>query len=605
MTVVSDYSRYMATESSDSDDAQTGVSADGTDDNRGKKKLLGRRSYMKLAGATTAAAAVTGVASATDDYDVVEARGQTVRIGQGETYENTLVDLSTGEDFLILIEGSDSVVRNVGFEGLFRGGNFIISITAGSGDVLVENVYLGDGATKEGESFVHGPGAIFKHRRSNADVTFRYCNVQGYPNNGFYCSNTASGGSVRFENCYGKNNGVSTFRCASPDDEIVNCVAYNDSTDYGPGYGGYIETDGRPVWAWNGGTVTIRDSHFADGPYPYSMVAGANGSPGSVDFQSGGYSGSIQRAHGSTVNVGSDVSSDPDLSVPDGVPTSAVEAASGGNADSTDDVEAAADDDEQLPHVILFDGDSADATRYEFEVDGEVRKSTYEGASIDDEDVVDDGFVHGVVADWKDAFRFSGDIEHLTVDGPGTVYLDDEEVDPEEYGPELPHVLEVEGTGDPASYELTVEGTIELDGDDEDSISGSTVQRSIDDGSHEYRFSGALTDVTFIDGDADVFLDGEAIDPDEYGEYEFLPHALVIDGTGSDGATSYAFEVDGAVVKSDYRGASIDDEDVIEGTTVRGAVGGWLDAYWFDGNVEEFRLVGDASVDVQYNARNR
>ncbi len=43
----------------------------------------------------------------------------------------------------------------------------MISINAPSGDVLIENVYLGDGSTKEGESFVHGPGAVFYHRNAS------------------------------------------------------------------------------------------------------------------------------------------------------------------------------------------------------------------------------------------------------------------------------------------------------------------------------------------------------------------------------------------------------------------------------------------------------
>lgn len=574
---------------------------------------------MKLAGATTVAAAFTGTAGADEEYDVVEARGQVIRVGQGETYENKLIDLTTGGDVLILIEGGNAVVRNVGFEGLFRGGSFIFSITAGSGDILIENVYLGDGATKEGESFVHGPGAVFMHRQSNADVTFRRCNVQGYPNNGFYCSNTAYGGSVRFENCFGKNNGVSTFRCASANDEIVNCVAYNDTTDYGPGYGGYTETDGRPVWVWNGGTVSIRDSHFADGPYPYAMVAGANGSPGRVAFESGGYRGSIQRASGSTVDVASGVSSDPDLSIPEGVPTSAKAAASGGGSSadgSTPEPEAdeadESDDDTattELPNLILIDGEPAGTTRYEFDVDGNVEQSNYEGASIDEGDAIEDGSVHGVVADWKDAFRFSGELDQLTVDGPGSVSLNGEEIDPADYGPELPHVLEIEGRGGPASYEITVDGRIELESeaepeDDVTTISGTTVQSSVAEGTQVFRFSGALTDVTFIDGSAVVSLDGEEIDVDEYGEHELLPHALVIDGTEATDATSYSFEIGGTVVKSEYRGASIDD-DVIEGAAVRGVVANWLDAYWFEGSIDDFRLLGDARVDVQYNARNQ
>ncbi|MFC6767461.1 hypothetical protein [Natrinema soli] len=597
------------------DESSASTDAEAIDDG-GNNVLLHRRSYMKLAGATTAAATFTGAASAVeDDYEVVEARGQTVTVNRGETYENKLIDLTTGESFLIMVNGADSAVRNIGFKGLYRGDSFMISINAGKGDILFENIYLGDGATKEGASFVHGPGAVFMHRGSEADLTFRNCNVQGYPNNGFYCSNTPYGGSVRFERCFGKNNGVTTFRCGGEDDEIVDCVAYNDDTDYGRGYGGYGETNGRPVWVWNGGTVTIRNSHFADGPYPYSLVAGANGSAGNVDFQSGGYRGQIRQANGSTVSIGSDISSEPDLSIPDGVPTTPEEAASGaetaGSSGGTSNEGTTADEESpQLPNVLLVDGDPSDTTRYEFTVDGAIEHANYEGASIDDEDTIDGTTVQGSVADWKDAFRFDGDLAELTVDGPGTVLVNGEEVDPADVGRQLPHVLEVAGQGTPTSYEITVDGAIELASEaqpeaDATTVSGSTVQSSLSDETQSFRFSGALTDLTFSDGAADVTVDGESIDPSEYGEHELLPHALVIDGVDADGPSTYSFKVDGAVVKSDYRNASIDDEDVTEGRAVRGGIGNWLDAYWFDGDITDFQLRGNASVDIQYNARDQ
>ncbi|SIS00550.1 hypothetical protein [Natronorubrum thiooxidans] len=610
----------MARESSVLNENRSAGSEDQPADESGNSGLLHRRSYMKLAGATTAAATVFGTSASADenDYDVIRARGQVITIGRGETFENKLIDVSTGNSVLLNVTGANSVIRNIGFKGLYRGDQFLISINAGRGDILFENIYMGDGATKEGSSFVHGPGGVFMHRSSDANLTFRRCNVQGFPNNGFYCSNTASGpSSVHFDTCFGKNNGVTTFRCASGDDVIENCVAYNDTTDYGPGYGGYTETNGRPVWVWNGGTVTIRDSHFADGPYPYALVAGANGSPGRVNFQSGGYRGDIQRASGSTVSVDDAVSSSPDLSIPDGVPTSAEAAASGtasadsgtSGTDSTDD-EADEADEDLLENVILFDGDSSDVTRYEFEVDGDVEPSNYEGATIDDEAEIEDSLASGVVADWKDAFRFSGDLEELTVDGPATVLINDEEVDPADYGEDLPHVLEVEGQGSPTSFEITVEGTIELAGNDDPedeatTVSGSTGQSTVTDGSQIFRFSGALTDVTLIDGEATVSLDGEEIDPADYGDHEVLPHALVIDGTNAEKPSTYSFEASGAVVKSTYRDATIDDEDVVEGRAVRGAVGNWLDAYWFEGDIEAFKLCGDATVDVQYNVREQ
>ncbi|NGM71255.1 hypothetical protein G6M89_19985 [Natronolimnobius sp. AArcel1] len=686
----------MAREPSVLDAEQTNADSSRRGVSGGNTGLLDRRAYMRLAGVTTAAAAFSGVGAANgDDYEEITARGQVIRIGQGETYENKLFDLTNGNSVVLLVEGGGSVIRNIGFKGLHRGDGFMISITAPRGDVLIENVYLGDGSTKEGESFVHGPGAVFYHRDASCDVTFRHMNVQGWPNNGFYCSNTAHGGSVQFENCYGKNNGVSTYRVAGGNDSIVNCVAYNDNTNYGSGWGGYTEDSGRPVWVWNGGTVTIEDSNFASGSYPHAFVM-HNG--GAASMTGGGIDGNV---HGSGLQQ-SDVSSSADLSMPSGVPTSAEAAAAGESSGSPDDSEDESDNesDHDLPNVVVFDGDGttsatsyefvvsdevepstdeeatidegatvngthaegtvadyrdawrfdgeierltvdgdaavrvngeavdpadfddvlenviliegdeSGATRYEFEVEGDVEKSNYEGASIDEEDVIEDSFVHGSVADWKDAFRFEGELEQLTVDGPGTVLVNDEPVDPDDYGTDLPHVLEVEGSGSPANFEITVDGEIELDSDDDPTdeatiISGSTVQSTVSDGTQTFNFAGAVTDVTITQGEATVSVNGEEIDPSEYGEYELLPHAIVIDGTEDDSASTYAFEVSGAVVKSDYRGASIDDEDVIEGKSVRGAVGNWLDAYWFEGDIEDFRLLGDASVDVQYNARDR
>ncbi|WP_121744937.1 hypothetical protein [Natronorubrum halophilum] len=659
----------------------------------GNSELLHRRSYMKLAGATTAATALwsTGAGASDGDYDVIEASGQVINIGN-ETFENKLVDVTNGNGITFVVNGA-ATIRNIGIKGLYQGDGFIFSITASSGTVEFENVYIGDGANKSGAGFVHGPGAIFYHTKAGADVVFRECNVQGYPNNGWYCSNSASGGSITWERCFGKNNGVTTFRAASGNDTLRECVAYNDDTDYSTDYGSwgnYSESSGRPLWVWQPGGCTVEDCHFDAGGYAAAVLTHQGAS---VALSGGAIAGGTQ-GNVDTSNAGSN----PDLSIPDGVPTAAEAAASGnstsesgsattsstdqpsntivfdgnGTADVTDyefvvsdEVEASTDDgatidaaatvdgthargtvvdhldawrfegeierlsldgdatvrvngtevdpdefDDLLEHVILFDGDDSDVTRYEFEIDGELEPSNYEGATIDDDVEIDGTLAHGVVADWKDAFRFSGDLEELTVDGPATVLVDGEEIDPADYGEELPHVLEIEGDGSPTSFEITVEGTIELDGDgapeDEATmISGSTVQSSVTDGTQTFRFSGALTDVTLIDGEAEISLDGEEIDPADYGEHEVLPHALVIDGTEAEEPSAYSFEASGPVVESTCRDARIEEDDVIEGKTVRGVAGNWLDAYWFDGELAEFTIRGDAAVDVQYNVRDQ
>ncbi|MDQ2052044.1 hypothetical protein RBH26_16325 [Natronolimnohabitans sp. A-GB9] len=571
-----------------------------TDSNDG---LLDRRSYMKLAGATAAATAFTMGASAdSDDYEVIEARGQVINIGN-ETFENKLVDVSNGNDITFVVDGA-ATIRNIGVHGLYQGDGFIFSITAPRGTVEFENIYIGDGANKSGSSFTHGPGGIFYHASASANVVFRECNVQGFPNNGWYCSNSASGGSITWERCFGKNNGVSTFRAANRNDTLRECVAYNDDTDYSTengSWGGYTEDSGRPLWVWQPGGITVEDCHFAAGNYNSAVIthqgasvrldggAVAGGTQGSVDTSSAG--------------------TDPDLSLPEGVPESAEAAAAGGSgsASSGSSDEDDEEDADELPHLLRFDGDTSDVSRYEFVVDGDVEPADYEGA-IDDSTEIDGSQVHGVVADWRDVFRFDGDLEELTVDGPATVLVDGEEIDPDDVGAELPHVLEVEGQGEPTSFELTVDGTIELDEADDDeatTVSGSTVQSSVTDETLAFRFSGALTDVTIIDGEADVSLDGEEIDPDEYGDHELLPHAIVFDGTETDEPSSYAFETGGEVYKATYQDATIDSDDVIDDGTVRGVVDDGLDAYWFDGDLEEFRLAGEATVDIQYNARDQ
>ncbi|WP_436346746.1 hypothetical protein [Natronorubrum sp. FCH18a] len=263
-----------------------------------------------------------------------------------------------------------------------------------------------------------------------------------------------------------------------------------------------------------------------------------------------------------------------------------------------------------LENLLLVDGvGTSGGTRYEFSVSGEVEKSNEQGATVDAGDSIDTGTVTGSVAGWRDAFRFGGELEELTVDGPARVSVNDERVDPADYGAEKPHVLTIVGNGSPASYEVSVDGEIDrIPGDDATesvTISESTLEGSIESEVQRFRFSGAISDITFIDGSAHVYIDEERVDPDEIGESELLPHAIVIDGTDADGETTYYFEIDGDVIASNYRDASVDESDVIEGTSVNGSVEDSLDAYWFDGDIVDFRLTGDASVDVEYDVRSQ
>lgn len=262
-----------------------------------------------------------------------------------------------------------------------------------------------------------------------------------------------------------------------------------------------------------------------------------------------------------------------------------------------------------LDNVLLVDGvGTFGETNYEFTVGGAVERSNANGASINDADRINSGTVTGSVGGWRDAFRFSGELQKLSVEGNAQVYVNGEAVNPADYGVELPHMLTIVGNGTPSKYEVSVDGTIDWSQDDGSvdtaTISGSSANGSIERGYQRFRFSGSVTDITFTEGSAHVYIDSKRVDPDEYNGQNRPPHAIVIDGTGVDGTSTYSFKTDGNVVASNYRDASIDAGDVIEGTSVSGSVENSLDAYWFDGNITDFQLTGDANVDVEYNARD-
>lgn len=64
------------------------------------------------------------------------------------------------------------------------------------------------------------------------------------------------------------------------------------------------------------------------------------------------------------------------------------------------------------------------------------------------------------------------------------------------------NTLTIIGHETPSSFEITVDGTIELVDDDGESatiVSGSSVEGTIETGTLRFRFTGDLVDVTFVD----------------------------------------------------------------------------------------------------------
>ncbi|MFC4542213.1 hypothetical protein ACFO5R_09765 [Halosolutus amylolyticus] len=281
----------------------------------------------------------------------------------------------------------------------------------------------------------------------------------------------------------------------------------------------------------------------------------------------------------------------------------------GGTQDGTDGTgNEEPTEDAPLENTILFDGvGTTGESLYEFTVTGDVEQSTYGGASVSDADTIDGGRVTGTVTGWRDAYRFSGDLEELTVDGQARVSVNGERVDPAEYGSEQSHVVTIVGNGTHSEYDLATDGSIEvLEGDDATVVSGGRAKGTIERDVHRYQLSGKLVEFTFREGGTHVYLDDQRIDPEDYTGEVTLPHAIVFDGTDASSQSRYSFTIDGDVSKSEYRDASIDRADTIDDSTVEGFVdAGAVDAYWFDGTIADFKLSGTAEVDVEYDVRPR
>ncbi|WP_435076099.1 glycosyl hydrolase [Halococcus sp. AFM35] len=158
------------------------------------------------------------------------------------------------------------------------------------------------------------------------------------------------------------------------------------------------------------------------------------------------------------------------------------------------------------------------------------------------------------------------------------------------------HVLTIEGTGSRATYEFAVTGKLEkstanganINGNDE--ISGSSASGVVGISADSYRFSGDLTGFE-LDGEANVSIDGEPLDPSQY-----LDHVLTIEGTGM--RATYEFAVTGKLEKSTANGANVNGNDEIAGSSASGVVGISADSYAFSGALADIEVDGAANVSI-------
>ncbi len=291
---------------------------DGDSSKPGNRQLTRRACLGSLA--AVAATGVGGVASATDEYELVElspGERHHVEIEGGDSLENVLYDQTAeGSQVVISARGADWTIRNVGVAGpnVGHGAQFGVADTGG-GTSTIENVYLGDGAID-----AHRTGlGIWVAPDHRGVLEIERVNVQGMGDNSFYCSAPGSDGEVHIDSCYSKDSWVAHYRLARG--SVTNSVAVNTSAG----------RDGRGLWAWAPGPVEVEGCSFAMNGRHFSFDVGANNSASQVRVVDTEYD--TGRDGGSTVNGALDLRSgngtDPVDEVPDGCPTTAEEAAGG------------------------------------------------------------------------------------------------------------------------------------------------------------------------------------------------------------------------------------------------------------------------------------
>ena len=398
---------------------------DGTGDGESKRTFdaVGRRDVLKTtAAAAVAAGGLSGSASA-NDYEVIPAQGQTIDIGWGETWENKLIDFSTGNRITITAHSSNWTIRNIGFQGYNSdaGKYAIFGLSDQGGNTSVfENVYMGDGgAAGDGGETGNGHGitAVWVSPQHSGHIDFQNCNFQGWYDNAVYASapGGSGGGTIHIDNCYAANCHVSHYRVATNGSQVTNSVVRCDNEFY----------DGRGVWAWSPGPIPVDNCVLDMNGNHYSFVAGAwsGGSDINVTNTSwdNGFWGGYTTDGGGSVNFQWGNDTNPSAYVPDGVPTSAVEAAGGGS----DDDSIVGDDDAHYFEI-------AGGGEFYLEVDQEVEPDPEIAPYAEYGTHYGDDWVGFELTDTGETYWwYKHDIVELDITDDQTVWIDGEEYDPD------------------------------------------------------------------------------------------------------------------------------------------------------------------------------
>jgi len=204
-----------------------------------------------------------------------------------------------------------------------------------------------------------------------------------------------------------------------------------------------------------------------------------------------------------------------------------------------------------------------------------------------------------------DRYTFYGEITTLEVsDGGADVYVDGQLVgstdrNTDESTSESSRSLQVQGRGTTTQYHIEVSDVltpVEDTVESYEAVSEASVTGWITEPEHvdRFTFTGEISEISFYDGEADVYVDGQRVTPDN--PTTEPTRRLKVQGTGT--ATQYHIEVDDSLVGVND---SMESYEEVSSTSVTGWVTDpeHVDEFIFTGSVNTVKFyIGEANVYV-------
>ncbi|WP_135805409.1 glycoside hydrolase family 16 protein [Halorussus marinus] len=461
------------------------------DNRENDSKLLGRREYMRLAGASVAALGL-GASSATADEGGPE-NSDDWELAFEDQFDAGSLDTdkwSVGFGWGRTTNSPERIVdRNVWVENERL--HLKVTHDGGSGSVYA-------GAVNTKNKVTYGPGTYWEARLRTPDrhgllpAFWAKSNTEQWPPEIDFFEMlgndpTSSHHNVHYDSTGGMGGNHSELKMHNPDlgsttdFHVYGCAWYDDRVE--------MYVDGQLVGTHD--DPTAMESLRTGAPF-YMMLNIHVGRTGTPDYS---------ESWGDQMDV-------------DWV---RVWEQSSNDGSSTDTSSTDTEETTDLPNTLSVSGDGSESVSYSFSVTDTIEKSTARDGSISPEDTIDSGDVEGIVAGGTDSYDYAGRISSFSVDGSATIYRNGDRVSASSLGStstqttddatagdadsSLPNLVVVDGSNAPnrvTSYTFEVDGDVAKDPEHGsinafDDISDGTVSGRVVGGKDAYRFAGEIT----------------------------------------------------------------------------------------------------------------